>query len=305
MNGEMFPQQKFHLIGVFVGSEKTHVEKLAPHILIATLGCANAGIDCDLVNKVICEGFPPSIIDLFQALGRTGRRQGSGPATDSFLVIASLQLYKDLLVRMYLQKNEEASEDDGAQLALVREELCLRRHHDLDEVLRLLVLPQDCMHRQIGYLLGNPYNRNVDKTNDSPCINACPICLSQFDDIFLPVVRHTITSWVVQHFYAKGRTKLLPDFVTAMKTAPNAGHLFYGFKDGNKTPPPTHVIHGTNLQFIALDFLEISVECNDDVIQVLVNLKLDVKALTSVIVNDETAWGMLHTIDKPTNSKVI
>jgi hypothetical protein len=174
-----------------------------------------------------------------------------------------------------------------------REALIVRHHHNLDEVVKLICLDRGCLHQIIGNVTGNPYLA----PSSLPCGNACPICRNEFNNVFLPVARNTLTAWMVEYFFANGRTRLLPDFVNAMKNAPNAVHLFYGGKDGNKTPPTMYFIHATILQMIAAGFLELRVESKDGRCHVTVHITLDATKVSVKMVTDDATWGSIHTVD--------
>ena len=101
LNGSLFKEQKFCFSKLFIGSHKLTVPDLVPNILVAMTGCASAGLDCTTVDNVIFHGFPPSIIDLAQVLGRAGHQAASGPDTDCFHIIASLDEFVNLLIHIY------------------------------------------------------------------------------------------------------------------------------------------------------------------------------------------------------------
>ena len=68
---------------------------LYPCILIATSGCIGEGLDRRDFFVVVCLGFPVSMIDFAQEMGRCGRgrkNDGSEP-TDKYHLIGSLRHY--------------------------------------------------------------------------------------------------------------------------------------------------------------------------------------------------------------------
>eukprot|EP00978_Attheya_sp_CCMP212_P038157 scaffold186345_cov56-Attheya_sp.AAC.1 len=72
IHGELESHTKFYRAKQFTGAHNDGV--LTPHVLVATSGCANAGIDCGDVYWVIRQAMPPSILDLLQEMGRAARR---------------------------------------------------------------------------------------------------------------------------------------------------------------------------------------------------------------------------------------
>jgi hypothetical protein len=123
VNGGLFKEQKFHNTELFVGpdleEEVTNnngsVDRLtfSPRVLLATAGAANAGLDCDSVRVVVRDGFPTSIQDFIQEMGRAGRWSGASSDSDLYSLIVSVHSFFSLLFRIYivptLQKEQEAS----------------------------------------------------------------------------------------------------------------------------------------------------------------------------------------------------
>jgi superfamily II DNA helicase RecQ len=108
VDGDLFKEQKFHNIAIFlhhgkIGNPKDPLNPLDPRILVATSGAANAGIDSADVYLVLRDGFPPSIADLLQELGRAGRRMASSCITgliDRYRINISLKSFVSLVKRI-------------------------------------------------------------------------------------------------------------------------------------------------------------------------------------------------------------
>jgi superfamily II DNA helicase RecQ len=109
VDGDLFKEQKFHNITIFlqrgkISNPKDPSNPLDPRILVATSGAANAGIDSADVYLVLRDGFPPSIADLLQELGRAGRRLASlsiAGIIDRYRINISLKSFVSLIKRVH------------------------------------------------------------------------------------------------------------------------------------------------------------------------------------------------------------
>ena len=109
VDGDLFKEQKFHNITIFLQHGKINNPKdpsnpLDPRILVATSGAANAGIDSPDVYLVLRDGFPPSIADLLQELGRAGRRPASlciAGIIDRYRINISLKSFVTLIQQIH------------------------------------------------------------------------------------------------------------------------------------------------------------------------------------------------------------
>lgn len=129
VDGSLFKEQKFHNIKRFlhhgkIENPKDPSNRFDPHILIATSGAANAGIDSPSVHLVPHDGFPASSKDLLQELGRAGHRPALLMiATDRCCIDTSLKSCISLVKRMHREPSKDkASKQEGLRL------VCLRRN---------------------------------------------------------------------------------------------------------------------------------------------------------------------------------
>eukprot|EP00978_Attheya_sp_CCMP212_P039282 scaffold203033_cov110-Attheya_sp.AAC.1 len=83
IHGDLVSHTKFYRAKQFTGA--LHDGVLKPRVLIATSGCANAGIDCPDVYWVLRQDMPPSVLDLFQEMGRAGRRTDKQFGEDHYI----------------------------------------------------------------------------------------------------------------------------------------------------------------------------------------------------------------------------
>ena len=75
-----------------------------PHVMLATYGAANAGIDNSTVHGVFRFDFPPSIEDYIQEEGRAGRRVGANSTTDWYIICILLETFLRVLRRALTSK---------------------------------------------------------------------------------------------------------------------------------------------------------------------------------------------------------
>jgi hypothetical protein len=214
VHGKLFKEQKFHNTDTFVGPDLSDTItsrdgnsksiQYRPRILIATAGSANAGLDSPHVRYVIRDGFPSSLPDLIQELGRAGRYPLASPSTDQYWLVVSLPSFVSLLFRIYVvpllderQKKEEAIreqqhegvervEDNTPWAALIAgapeavkdtlvikpDELQQRQYSNLLDILALTCLrgrgpcPQHCIHLKMETAMLNPYVDPVPLSQD-------------------------------------------------------------------------------------------------------------------------------------------
>jgi hypothetical protein len=125
VNGSLFKEQKFHHTDIFVGEDLAdqyidangtihHIQFFA-RVLVATAGAANAGLDSSLVRFVLRDGFPPSLQDLIQELGRAARYVGATAVDNTFLMIVSPASLFALFYRIFYCPGKRGSSGRDCQ----------------------------------------------------------------------------------------------------------------------------------------------------------------------------------------------
>jgi hypothetical protein len=119
VNGSLFKEQKFHHTDVFVGDDLSEavtdanglfqILEFNPRGLFAT-AAGNAGLDSHRVRGIFRDGFPPTLADLIQELGRGGRYPGAEWYDNFFRLILSLSTFYSLLFRIFLMPIIEAEQ---------------------------------------------------------------------------------------------------------------------------------------------------------------------------------------------------
>jgi hypothetical protein len=217
--GNMFKEQKLHAANTFIMDDQTEevfvrgilkVLQYFPRFLFATSGVANAGLDCAAVRSVLRDGFPPSLQDLIQEMGRCGRWDGALPSTDTYTIVVCFESLVSLLFRIYVvpvleKKNKEkekekqrkaqlendatpettgaptgtdAADANEDSLVLENRELQQRLYSNLLQVVGVLFLhPGWCIHQKLEYAMLNPFKNEAETIHDWPsCGNDCWHC---------------------------------------------------------------------------------------------------------------------------------
>ena len=109
IQGDMEPEIKFVSVCEFTKSvkdpdEEINCNRFYPRVLLATAGSIGARLDAADVYCVIRVGFPTSIIDMVQEMGRCsrGRLNLDGVMTDGFHMILSLFDFVYMNEKLYL-----------------------------------------------------------------------------------------------------------------------------------------------------------------------------------------------------------
>ena len=101
ITGSMEPELKLKHTTKFTAPspQSTDIDAFHPQILLATASCIGAGLDSSDAYAVVRMGFPASINDLAQEMGRYGRRphnDASSPA-DTFALTLSLNNFAHVI----------------------------------------------------------------------------------------------------------------------------------------------------------------------------------------------------------------
>ena len=145
--------------------------------------------------------FPPSLVDLFLALGWSSQRLDSSPTTDKFYIMTSLDLYCSLPFCIYQQDDEEITvmaSQMASYCSLSHGKHWSKSRQNLDDVLMLLVLDNSCIHALLGNMFSN-LNAPTGYSAMEPSTNVCHVCIKDFNNAFSPVPQHGLTSWVTSY----------------------------------------------------------------------------------------------------------
>ena len=164
INGKLKPEVKFASDERFTQvldnqEELINNNRFYPRILLATAGSIGAGLDSSDVYVVCRAGFPTSIFEMAQELGRCGRGRTneSGIVTDNFHLMLSLDDFIYLNTRLFLPPPIVPS--IIKPILAAHEEITIQQKNLLD-LLKLIVLKGQCWHVELETLLGNTINFN-------------------------------------------------------------------------------------------------------------------------------------------------
>jgi hypothetical protein len=127
VNGTLFREQKSHDTELFSGPDLNgcYIETngmqtpitFSPRVLVATSGAANAGLDSPQVRTIIRDGFPPTIQDLVQELGRAARYPLASAEDNQYQMVVSLMGFYTLLFRIFVVPILAREQDDASKKA--------------------------------------------------------------------------------------------------------------------------------------------------------------------------------------------
>jgi superfamily II DNA helicase RecQ len=162
LTGDSGLMMKNWLVALFSGSIQSQASNL--RVLLAT-SAANCGISSIFSFLAVRYGFPPTLVDLLQEMGRVCRGpRSAGDLHDRYHVYLNCNLFLSLLLRI---KWETPVKERSIQL------------NDLMAVVRFLVLPSRCYHISLEEYFEDPsifFNRE-------PCYTKCAFCLGEVAEL--------------------------------------------------------------------------------------------------------------------------
>ena len=293
--------------------------KFFPRILVATSGCIGAGLDSPDVYLVVRDGFPSSLLDLIQEMGRcargssneTNNNHSTENAADNVCGAFDLILYTNSLEYMILRIH--SGNEDGNlttnELNLIRsvieeKELIKWNMTNLLSVLKLTFLETSCWHLQLENISACPdifqqsanNNLNNEATSDS-CLQLCPYCNNSMSKYVMTVDREKLTMFLVETFERRMDLSYIhiSTLIECLRDYDNVGKLIY--RRSTSTAPASRFLHATILQLIAAEIIHI------DVVKVTINrnetnkivLKLKViDDIGSKALNVNTYWSGIN-----------
>jgi superfamily II DNA helicase RecQ len=229
--------------------------KFYPRVLIATSSCIGAGLDSSSVFSVIRVGFPTSVLDMIQEMGRCGRsRHGDGTnPTDDFYLFLSLQDFIYLNERLYDTIEDDVRNDSARVIDYESQRLLQRRN--LLKVVSLIYLNTNCWHTMLETEAGSPLE--PPSTNSNTCNKACPCCLLQMKEYIMPVSKIGLSRFLAHTFINSSGIDLSPmNIVKLLHDFPNVGQVVYS-RPRSVTAPENKYLQSTILQLIASGLIQL------------------------------------------------
>jgi hypothetical protein len=246
--------------------------KYYPRILVATSGCIGAGLDSSDVYTVVRDGFPSSILDFIQEMGRCGRSRHTmidEPNKDEFQLIVTISSLVYMIERIFIepkQLNDETSLlfNDVASV----EEIQQFQLDNLISVVDLMFLHcTKCWHYRIEqssvlqlHVISNATNESLpDDILPSFCNNGCPACSNEYSLYIKPVCRLGLTQFLVHTFLLIQSGIITPSvLVSKLKSFKDVGTIVY--KHRTQGAYPIAFINSKVMQLIASKILLTKVE---------------------------------------------
>ena len=201
ISGNLKPEVKF------ASAERSRVNKdpeslindnkFFPRILLAIVGDIGAGLDSLDVYAVYRAGFPTSILEMAQELGRCGRRCSNedGIKTDEVHLLLTLDDFIYLNTILYYPHPSVPS--ITTPVLLPHEEITIQENNLLI-FFKLIVLKGSYWHVQLESILGNPMD--PPPTTIVNCNNTCPVCNGEIEDFIMPVKQTGLFNFLADSF---------------------------------------------------------------------------------------------------------
>jgi superfamily II DNA helicase RecQ len=265
LTGDSGLMMKNWLVSLFSGAVQSPFSNL--QVLLAT-AAANCGISSIHSLLAVRYGFPPTLIDLLQEMGRVCRGvRGPGNLPDRYHLYLNCNLFLSLLLRI---KQEPSVNERSIQLK------------ELFKVLRFLLLPIQCYHVTLEEYFEDPsifFNRE-------PCETKCSFCLGAIADATTTFRRAFLVSFLSTKVFLLGPVsiakliKSLGDNKSKLFTTPG-----YKLNQG--------VVHALVLQLFAAGILSIYVA--DETREGTNQLSFNDFVVNWAIIESEGASFLAHT----------
>ena len=262
INGDMESEVKLQSATTFTHdsnetSDLIKNNKFYPRVLIATSSCIGAGLDSSSVFSVIRIGFPTSILDMIQEMGRCGRNRsndGTDP-TDEFYLFLSLQDFVYLNERLYVENENDIKTHNG-RVINYEDQINLQRKN-LIKILSFVYLNTSCWHMVLERESGCPLQPPA--LQEDPCKSACPCCLRKIKEYILPVSRLGLSKFLAQTFINTSGVDLSPaNLVKLLHDFPSVGQVVY-YRPRSNTAPDNKFLQSTILQLLASGLIELKI----------------------------------------------
>ena len=262
INGDMESEVKLKSATMFT----THINnprglvddsKFYPRVLIATSSSIGAGLDSRDVYSVIRIGFPTSVLDMIQEMGRCGRNRsndGTDPS-DNFYLFISLQDFVYLNERLYNPTDKNIQQHNGRVIDYATQIILQRKN--LIEVLAFVYLNNNCWYMNLEATSGSPLE--PPSSQHRRCGKACPVCVASVKEYILPVSRLGLSKFLANTFINLSGADLSPsNIVKLLHDFPSVGQVIYN-RPRSTTAPDNKYLHSTILQLLASGMIELKI----------------------------------------------
>ena len=276
INGEIESEVKLMSATTFTSESNNRPNRdnetvFNPRVLIATSSCIGAGLDSSSVYSVIRIGYPTSVLDMIQEMGRCGRNRsnnGENPSDDFYLFL-TMHDFIYLNKRLY-DVDVDTTQDNITRVIDYNTQIELQRKNLL-KIIHLIYLNKQCWHTFLENEAGSPLQPPSSDT--LPCNRACPFCLKETRDYIMPVNRLGLSKFLANTFINTSGLDLSPlNIVKLLHDFDNVGQVIYQRKRSGSAPE-TKYLQSTLLQLIAsgMIVLKMSVDKPDPVCCLSIN----------------------------------
>ena len=275
--GTMTKEEKAFYTNVFLSDKVT--DKYNPHILCATSGVGNAGIDSHQIGVVYRLGMPDNITDLYQEKGRAGRYNNALPSENRYLLCFAIE---DLL---YLFKRAMDPEQ-----SVLNEEYRLRMVSDL--LVMVKVLASDlCFNVHIETLLGNP---DMIHHLPEPC-GDCTICKNTK---LFPQINKEGTKTVFLDLFVFGDHSIdgmpiLKNVIKAMKAYPNVRQMIMSNSRSRTGIEPVEI---KKVLFMLVGHGILKLRYNKEMNNIQFSLAKSNNNSSILAIQDDAYWEAMNTL---------
>ena len=196
-----------------------------PRILIVTAGSIGDGLDTMDVHSVVRGGYPTSILEILQEIGRCRRgiTNSDDNVTDHFHLLLTCYDFDYLNQCLYLPPDEESNNnnptiDRAEEISIQRSNLLI--------LLQMIVLKGQFWHIQLKDMLENPCDPSHLHV---ACGNACPSCRGDTEEFIMLIRSAGISSFLADIFINNSTGSLTPKvLIKKLSEYTNVDKLVYG-----------------------------------------------------------------------------
>ena len=224
------------IVNLFGGELKSEAANV--RIVLAT-SAANCGLSSNYCRHAPRLGMPPNLYDLMQEMGRLNRDDQARTPPDKYHIFVSFSLYISLYLRIMKEK-----------------QLCERNLQlgELMDVLRFLLLPQNCYHLTLESYFGHPslIQPRLPCGRLFTCGNRCTYCRKDHHEFSTPFHKSKLVRFLSTKVFLQG-----PIGVNKMiKLLGNNKKVFFPV---GYSSLPQGKIHGLFLQLVAAGIVSLDI----------------------------------------------
>ena len=303
INGELPSEWKLISSQLFTNVSsnfREHISnnKFVPRILLATSGCIGAGLDSSEVVLVMRDGFPTSMIDFVQEMGRCGRSRATNNEVNRsihncFHLIVSLQSLTYLIERIFAPNTLSITDLEMREKVISVSESNHLQLQNLIDVVGFMFNSSKCWHTRLEELCAeeNIPSINHEHRANQLCGNRCPWCSNNLSLFIKPINKQGVIQFLVYIYIENNYNNITPMMLCHhLKIFPKVGISLYGRRVD--TPPAIVFLNSTILQLIGSKILKTEIHYNEETKELNTILRLN------YIFDDEMQYGQLaYTIE--------